>query len=142
MGVRPRKYQPPAWLGIDEDAYFKFLARKAVGLRRRDRNRGGSYSGQECKEAIHAAFCASDGIDPYDGRPMDGSLLNQYDNDASAKGRTDYKRWFYRLPTIDHVNGEPVAEFEIVSWQTNDAKGDMAPAEFIGYCQAVVANRV
>ncbi|GIR24907.1 MAG: hypothetical protein CM15mP39_07180 [Synechococcus sp.] len=42
------------------------------------------------------------------------------------------------LPTIDHVKAEPVADFEIVSWQTNDAKGDMPPDEFIAYCRRVV----
>ena len=42
------------------------------------------------------------------------------------------------LPTIDHVTAKPVPDFEIVSWQTNDAKGDMSPDEFIAYCQRVV----
>ena len=42
------------------------------------------------------------------------------------------------LPTIDHVKAEPVADFKIVSWQTNDAKGDMPPDEFIAYCRRVV----
>ena len=99
-----------------------------------------NWSGQECKEAIHAEFCASDGIDPYDGQPMDESPRKQYDNDTSTKGRTDYKRWLYRLPTINQINGDHIAELEIVSWQTNDAKGDMTPEEFIGYCHAVVAK--
>ena len=42
------------------------------------------------------------------------------------------------LPTVDHVTAKPVADFEIVSWQTNDAKGDMSPDEFIAYCHRVV----
>ena len=36
------------------------------------------------------------------------------------------------------VTAEPVPDFEIVSWQTNDAKGDMPPKEFIAYCRRVV----
>ena len=27
------------------------------------------------------------------------------------------------LPTVDHVTAKPVTDFEIVSWQTNDANG-------------------
>ena len=42
------------------------------------------------------------------------------------------------LPTVDHVTAEPVPDFEIVSWQTNDAKGDMPPEEFIANCRRVV----
>ena len=42
------------------------------------------------------------------------------------------------LPTVDHVKAEPVPDFEIVSWQTNDAKGDMPPEEFIAYCRRVI----
>ena len=42
------------------------------------------------------------------------------------------------LQTVDHVKAEPVPDFEIVSWQTNDAKGDMPPEDFIDYCRRVV----
>ena len=136
----PRKYEPPAWVGLDADAYAKYLTRKGSALRRRDAKRGGSYSLVEAKTAIHKAFCESDGLDPYDGMPMDPSLIGTYDNDSSKLKRAGYKKQFSRLPTVDHINGEPVAEFMVISWQTNDAKGDMTPDEYINHCRAVVAR--
>ena len=56
---------------------------------------------------------------------------------AVAVTRRD-KRRFAMLPTVDHVKAESEPDFEIVSWQTNDAKGDMPPEEFIAYCRRVV----
>ena len=134
-------YEPPDWLQTDHATYKKFLNRKAVAHRKRDAKRGGVYQVKEAMDAIDAAFHSSDGIDPYDGWAMDGSLIGLYDNDASKKGGTAYKKKFSRLPTVDHVNGEPVCEFEIVSWQTNDAKGDMTPEEYLKHCKAVVDFR-
>ena len=135
-----RLYEPPSWVGLSPTDYSKFLTRKAAALRRRDAKRGGTYSLAEAKQAIHKAFCESDGLDPYDGLPMDPALIGQYDNATSKRGRTAYKKWFSRLPTVDHVNAEPVAEFMVLSWQTNDAKGDMSPEEYIAHCRAVVAK--
>ena len=43
---------------------------------------------------------------------------------AVAVTRRD-KRRFAMLSTVDHVKAESEPDFEIVSWQTNDAKGDM-----------------
>ena len=51
-----------------------------------------------------------------------------------------YRREFYRLPTVDHRNAEPVCDFQIVSWQTNDAKGDMSPEEYLAHCTVVVIH--
>ena len=55
---------------------------------------------------------------------MDSELLGVYDNAQSKERGAAYRREFYRLPTVDHRNAEPVCDFQIVSWQTNDAKGD------------------
>jgi len=131
---------PPIWLGLDAKEYLDLLRRKAVAVTRRDKKRGGIYSVRDAIEAIHSAFEKSNGTDPYDGEPMDPTLLGQYNNaDSKAQG-AEYKKRFARLPTIDHVDSRPVAIFEIVSWQTNDAKGDMAPEEFVEYCRRVVAT--
>ena len=135
-----RLYEPPSWIGLSPADYSKFLTRKAAALRRRDAKRGGTYSLVEAKQAIYKAFCESDGLDPYDGLPMDPSLIGAYDNESSKLERAGYKKRFSRLPTIDHINGEPVAEFMVLSWQTNDAKGDMSPEEYINHCRAVVAR--
>lgn len=132
-------YAPPAWLSLEPKAYADILRRKAVAVARRDRKRGGRYSVKGAMDAIHQAFCASDGIDPYDGQPMDPQLLGTYDNAESKARGVAYKREFNRLPTVDHVNAEPKPEFEIVSWQTNDAKGDMSPDEFRDFCRRVAA---
>lgn len=128
---------PPAWMGISPEVYRRFLQRKAVAHRNRDRKRGGSYTVKDAVLAIHSACHASDGLDPYDGLPMDAALIGTYDNAASQAGRTAYKRGFDRLPTVDHRNGEPVCDFQIVSWQVNDAKGEMPDAEFRAFCARV-----
>ena len=114
------------------------LRRKAIAVTRRDKRRGGKYSVKEAMEAIHQAFHRCNGFDPYDGSKLDPELLGEYKNDEAKAQRAAYKRRFAMLPTVDHVKAEPVADFQIVSWQTNDAKGDMPPEEFIGYCLRVV----
>ena len=114
------------------------LQRKAVAVTRRDKRRDGKYSVKEAIEAIHEAFHRCNGFDPYDGSKLDPELLGTYDNNRSKEKGAAYKREMAMLPTIDHVTAKPVPDFEIVSWQTNDAKGDMSPDEFIAYCQRVV----
>ncbi len=109
-----------------------------MAVTRRDKRRGGKYSVKEAMEAIHQAFHRCNGFDPYDGSKLDPELLGEYKNDEAKAQRAAYKRRFAMLPTVDHVKAEPVADFQIVSWQTNDAKGDMPPEEFIGYCRRVV----
>ena len=114
------------------------LQRKAVAVTRRDKRRDGKYSVKEAIEAIHQAFHRCNGFDPYDGSKLDPKLLGTYDNNRSKEKGAAYKREMAMLPTIDHVTAKPVPDFEIVSWQTNDAKGDMLPEEFIAYCRRVV----
>ena len=131
-------WSAPAWVGLSDEDYRKMLQRKAVAVTRRDKRRDGKYSVKEAIEAIHQAFHRCNGFDPYDGSKLDPELLGEYKNeDAKAEGAA-HKRRFAMLPTVDHVKAEPVADFEIVSWQTNDAKGDMSPEEFIAYCRRVV----
>ena len=67
-------------------------------------------------------------------------LPSQVRASAFVLADDSWKRWRngVTLPTVDHVTAEPVPDFEIVSWQTNDAKGDMPPEEFIAYCRRVV----
>ena len=114
------------------------LQRKALAVTRRDKRRGGKYSVKEAIEAIHQAFHRCNGFDPYDGSKLHPELLGTYDNNRSKEKGAAYKREMAMLPTVDHVKAEPEPDFEIVSWQTNDAKGDMPPKEFIAYCRRVV----
>ena len=128
----------PAWVGLGDRKYSDLIRKKAEVVNRRDKKRGGKYSVKEAIEAIHQAFHRCNGFDPYDGSKLNPKLLGEYKNeDAKAEGAA-HKRRFAMLPTVDHVTAEPVPDFEIVSWQTNDAKGDMPPEEFIAYCRRVV----
>ena len=97
------------------------LQRKAVAVTRRDKWRDGKYSVKEAIEAIHQAFHRCNGFDPYDGSKLDPELLGEYKNDEAKLQRAPYKRRFAMLLTVDHVTAKPVPDFEIVSWQTNDA---------------------
>ena len=131
-------WSAPAWVGLGDGKYSDLIRKKAEVVNRRDKKRGGKYSVKEAIEAIHQAFHRCNGFDPYDGSKLNPKLLGEYKNeDAKAEGAV-HKRRFAMLPTADHVTAEPVPDFEIVSWQTNDAKGDMPPEEFIAYCRRVV----
>ena len=138
MTVGGVSWSAPAWVGVRDGKYSELIQRKAVAVTRRDKRRGGKYSVKEAIEAIHQAFHRCNGFDPYDGSKLDPKLLGTYDNNRSKEKGAAYKREMAMLPTIDHVTAKPVPDFEIVSWQTNDAKGDMSPDEFIAYCYRVV----
>ena len=131
-------WSAPAWVGQSDKDYSDLLRKKAEAVTRRDKRRGGKYSVKEAIEAIHQAFHRCNGFDPYDGSKLDPELLGTYSNERSKEKGAAYKRDMAMLPTVDHVLAKPVADFEIVSWQTNDAKGDMPPEEFIAYCRRVV----
>ena len=131
-------WSAPAWVGQSDKDYSDLIRKKAEAVTRRDKRRGGKYSIKEAIEAIHQAFHRCNGFDPYDGSKLDPELLGTYSNERSKEKGAAYKRDMAMLPTVDHVTAKPVADFEIVSWQTNDAKGDMPPEEFIAYCRRVV----
>ena len=131
-------WSAPDWVKQNDKDYSELIRKKAVAVTRRDKKRDGKYSVKEAIEAIHQAFHRCNGFDPYDGSKLDPELLGEYKNDEAKAQRAAYKRRFAMLPTVDHVTAKPVADFEIVSWQTNDAKGDMSPDEFIAYCHRVV----
>ena len=131
-------WSAPAWVGFSDEDYSDLIRKKAVAVTKRDKRRGGEYGVKEAIEAIHQAFHRCNGFDLYDGSKLDPELLGEYDNKKSKAKGAAYKREMAMLPTVDHVTAKPVPEFEIVSWQTNDAKGDMPPEEFIAYCRRVV----
>ena len=128
----------PDWVELSDEDYSDLIRKKAVAVTRRYKKRGSEYSVKEAIEAIDQAFHRCTGFDPYDGSKLNPKLLGEYDNKASKAKGVAYKKEMAMLPNIDHVKAEPVADFEIVSWQTNDAKGDMPPDEFIAYCRRVV----
>ena len=128
----------PDWVRLSDVEYSKLLQKKAVAVTRRDKKRGGTYSVREAIEAIDEAFHRCNGFDPYDGSKLNPRLLGEYKNEAAKADGANYKRRFALLPTIDHVTAKPEPDFQIVSWQTNDAKGDMPPKEFIDFCRRVI----
>ena len=114
---------PPTWLNIDADTYKRLLNRTAVAITKRAKKRGATYQVKEAIDAIHAAFHRCNGRDPYDGLPLDGERLESS-----------------RCPTVCPVGNETIAQFEILSHQTKEAKGTMNAEEFITHCRAVVAH--
>ena len=114
---------PPPWLDIDTDTYKRLLNRTAVTITKRAKKRGATYQVKEAIDAIHAAFHRCDGTDPFDGLPLDGRLL------AGS-----------RYPTISSVGHSNTANFEVLSVETQAAKGEKNAKEFIAHCRAVVAH--
>ena len=137
-------YAPPDFLTghYDQNAYGRWLQRKASAHVRRDRKRGNaSATVAAYKLAIHNAVCTSQGRDAYTGEFLDWHLLSVYDNAESKVGRRGYKARFSLLPTVDHVgDGLGAAEFLICAWRTNDAKNDLSHADFIALCRKVIAH--
>ena len=123
MGHNPLLVTPPSWLKIDADSYRRLLNSTAVSNTKRAKKHGATYQVKEAMEAIHAAFHRCDGTDPYDGLPLDGRQL---------EGR--------RCPTVCPIDNPSIANFEVLSHQTKEAKGAMNAEEFIAHCRAVVAH--
>lgn len=134
------QFQPPEWLSLDATAYRRLLNREAVAQTKQARRFGGTYRVREAMEAIDIAFHRCDGTDPYDGQALDPALFvveRPRPAVASIVQQSD-RRVYARLPTIASVRAESIAEFEIVSWQTKMAKGDLTSREFLDYCRNVV----
>ncbi|MHB1562643.1 MAG: hypothetical protein ACYCXP_00885 [Leptospirillum sp.] len=129
-------------MGIDERAYLKWLRRKASAHVKRDRKRDlAGVDHETYLNAIHDAVLRSDGRDAYTGERLDWTLISQYDNDASKKGRHHYKAGFAMLPTVDHVDASASsASFLICAWRTNDAKNDLTTDAFFDLCAKVLIH--
>jgi hypothetical protein len=121
--------------------YVKWLNKKAENLFIRDKKRGKPYAKnatkQMYKKEIHKAVLESGDNDPYTGEPLAWELICTWKPDDQPDG---YKKQFDHMPTVDHVVGDAL-EFEICSFQANDAKSDMTPGEFIQFCKKVAAYR-
>jgi hypothetical protein len=137
-----RKYQLPDEMSklVGQEAYERWLARKAAAHVKRDRKRGNPAAMIEhYKIAIHNAVKLTGGADAYTGESLRWDLISQYDNEASKIGRRQYKSTLALLPTVDHVgDGLGPADFMICAWRTNAAKNDLSHAEFVELCQRVV----
>jgi hypothetical protein len=141
--MKARKYQLPEFLDgiVKQPQYEQWLHRKALAHVKRDRKRGNkTATNEEYKTAIHQAVNRSGGLDSYTAEQLDWSLIGQYKNAESGKGRRQYKQKFALLPTVDHVgDGLGPADFVICAWRTNDAKNDLPLKDFVDLCRRVVA---
>jgi len=135
-------YPVPSGIKVEQDVYIRWLRRKAAAHVKRDRKRcEHAISGEDYRQKIHRAVCDHGTHDFYTGKRLDWSLISKYSNEESRVGRSHYKAGFAMLPTVDHIpctNGE--YDFVICSWRTNDAKSDLAHAEFVALCREVVAH--
>jgi len=138
------KYPLPSFLEgkCTPTVYYKWLNNKAVTLLERDRKRRKAYALTATKpiykSKIHAAITTAGERDPYTGEPLAWELISKWD--TSRNHPAGYKRKFALMPTVDHITPD-VLEFEICSWQINDAKSDLDPAEFVELCKKVVQFR-
>lgn len=138
-----KKYLLPPELGqmTTQEAYSRWLHRKAAAHAKRDRARGHDCTISAYKDAIHQAVVAANGRDAYTGEPLEWGLISTYDNDASRNGKHHYKASFALLPTIDHVEASSkTASFKVCAWRTNDAKNDLSHEAFVELCQRVLEH--
>ncbi|SDQ79663.1 hypothetical protein [Paraburkholderia tuberum] len=134
---------PPFLDGVvTEQAYFRWLARRADAHVRRDRKRfSNGAMGAAYRKAIHEAVLASGGRDDYTGERLDWTLISKYTNAESQVGRHHYKTGFALLPTVDHVDASlSSVSFKICAWRTNDAKNDMPVGVFLNLCERVLRH--
>jgi hypothetical protein len=125
-----------------QEAYDKWIERKAANQARRDQNRfGRTTSGAAYRQAIHQAVLKCEGKDVYTGEQLDWSLIGQYNNDESKAGKHKYKGQFSLLPTVDHIDASsPTSDLCICAWRTNDSKHDMSTTEFLNLCEKVLIH--
>lgn len=138
-------FQKPEFIkNCDPQVYKKWLTRKANTHLKRDKKRWETSSTpEEYKIAIHRAVIESKGVDAYTGKMLRWDMIGQYDNDKSKEGRSEYKKKFGDLPTVDHVSGkDEKLKFKICSWTVNDAKNDLNYKEFVKLCREVIEFEV
>ena len=128
--------RPPRWLTLEPSAYGCMINRLAVLITKRARKRGAAFRVHQAMAAIDAACHVCQGIDPYDGqalRPVPLRLLGGKQADAAS----DLELW--RSPTLIHRKALQECDFEVVSWQTAQARAVLPAADYIAHCRAVVA---
>ncbi len=136
------KFSLPNFLDniTSQDRYKKWVYSKARAHYYGDKKReklGSLKTAEDYRVNIHQAVLISQGRDYYTGEFLDWHLISTYDNTKSKEGRTQYKKTFSLLPTLDHLDPEKNDKFVICAWQTNDAKNDMSHEEFVALCKKV-----
>ena len=142
----PRKYQLPQCLQeqrIAELAFLRWLQRKATAHVRRDRQRGyTAVTVAAYKRAILQAVVDAKGVDYFTGAALDWHRISQWDNAEAARGRGEYKREFWNLPTVDHENPRnPRSPLRLCSWRVNDSKNDQTLEEYLNLAETIRAHQ-
>jgi hypothetical protein len=127
----------------DEDAFRKWLNRKAASVRRRDRKRNVPIlSLSTMKQAIISAIERSGGSDFYTGEALDWHLISKWVGREDGITATEYRRRFWMLPSVDHDFTDPAnPAFHVCSWRMNDSKNDQSVEEFLELAAKVQRHR-
>jgi len=139
------KYPLPIWLEgvVATDRFSKWLQRKAVCHVKRDVARGNSIATVSVyKKAIYDAVIHCKGVDAITHSAMDWGLIGSYRSDQAQKNGRDYKRLYFGLPTVDHLDdglGQP--DFQICRWDTNDCKNDLTDDELEAICIRILTAK-
>lgn len=135
--ARDIKYKLPEFLKnvVYRNKYANWLGLKAKFYVKRDRNLGNDdASVEEYKQALHAAVCASNGLDDYTGQGLRWDLLGQHVNSYK-----DDKKELDQAPSADRVgDARSDPEFKICARVTNNAKGSLSEQDFLDLCRHVV----
>ena len=138
------KYPLPDFLKgtCTESTYSSWLINKAKTLFERDKKRNQPYvrgisAVQYCR-MIHEAVIQTGHYDPYTGDELRWDLIGTWDSDSAHAGLVKYQQKYALMPVVDHTNPESTTlAFEICSWQVNDCKSYLNPAEFVALCSKV-----
>jgi hypothetical protein len=141
-----RKWRIPECLKptvSDEDAFRKWLDRKAVSVRKRDKKRNVPVlSLSKMKAAIVNAIERSEGRDFYTGEALDWHLISTWVGAEEGTVASVYRRRFWMLPSVDHDFTDPAKPaFHICSWRMNDSKNDQTLQEFLELAVKVQEHR-
>ncbi len=136
------KYEKPSFIekSVSQKNYEKWLYRRAQAHIRRDRKKGDTKSTpEEYRVAIQKAVCESKGLDAYTGEHMHWNLISTFNNDEAKKGKSEYKKRFKDMPTVDHEEGfQSKLKFKICAWAVNDAKSDLSLKDFVELCKQII----
>jgi hypothetical protein len=142
LSASKRKWRLPECLNeyaVDEDVFRKWLRRRALAHVKRDKQRGFlSASVPNYMQTILTAIEKSQGRDYYTGEKLDWSLIGLWRGTDDAEPRGQYRRKFWKLPSVDHDFTDPQNPiFHICSWRMNDSKNDQSIAEFLALAAVV-----
>jgi len=87
---------------VELDKYCSWIDKKAKSLQRRDRKKGIKLRLEKYRGIINDAVLDSKGKDAYTGETLEWHKILKYNNSEAEEQKSDYKKAFYMLPTIDH----------------------------------------